>query len=119
METRQSAQVTTSACLVLDMLIKVSLTCSDAAAHPVDPPSFLCFTIQSFQAGGAEEQAAVKPEVVSGHIRCVYRVYNVLEIAAFADWLTAEHGLRAGSHRWASPCVTAEAGQEHSLGLYL
>lgn len=78
MEKRRSAQVTTSACFVLGILRKVSLTCPGAAVHAVDPLSFPCFTIQSFLVAGAEERAVTKPDAVSGHICSVYSAHQVL-----------------------------------------
>lgn len=70
--------MTTSACFVLDILRKVSLACPGAAGHPADPLSFPFFTIQSFLVTGAEEQAVIEAEVVSGHIPSVSSVHAVL-----------------------------------------
>ena len=121
MEKHRSAQVTTSACFVLDILCKVSPTCPGAAVHPVDPLSFPYFTIRSFLVAGAEEQAVTKPDIVSGHIHSVYSVREVLSSLYCrgerlsehsADSVTEERQLLSHLHRLVSPCITAEAVQE-------
>lgn len=111
MEKHPSAQVTTSACFVLDILCKVGLTCPGAAVHLADPLSFPCFTIQSFLAAGAE-QAVTEPDVVSGHIHSVYSVHEALSCVYCREECFSERSLGGLRNRRTPAALSlAPAGQ--------